>query len=62
MSALIFSGFLKSFVTMFFGAAIVKMLYGINIFAIGFIIIPLALLLFISGLAIGLTAAAMIIY
>ncbi len=48
-----FLGIIKSFFTLFFGVFLVYMIYGINIFSIGWIILPILLLLLISGLSIG---------
>ncbi len=62
VAALMLNGLLKSIAVLLFGAFLVKLLYGINIFSIGFIIVVLTMLLIMSGWAIGLCGAAMIIH
>lgn len=55
-------GFLKSFVTIFFGAFLVYAFYGVNIFVTGLFFILAALSVLISGWTLGFIASGLIIY
>ncbi|MGR3973461.1 MAG: ABC transporter permease [Candidatus Rhabdochlamydia sp.] len=53
---------MKILVTIGFGAVLVHLLYGLNIFAIGWAFLPFIILLMLSGWAIGFFAASIVIY
>lgn len=59
--AVIFSGLLKMSLVLLYGGLLVALLYGLNIFAIGPVILLFSTLLMISGWAIGFATAAIII-
>ncbi len=59
--AVMLSGLLKMGLVLLYGGSVVALLYGHNIFAIGWPILFFAVLLMISGWAIGFATAAVII-
>jgi len=52
----------KFCITVTFGASLVYLLYGMNVFAIGWFFVPFAALLLMFGWTLGLLSASMIIY
>lgn len=61
ITSVIFLGILKAIATALFGALIVYFFYHINIFQIGLFIIPCAILLLISGWAIGFFSSSLVL-
>jgi ABC-2 type transport system permease protein len=62
ISALMLVGVCKIFITICFGALFVWVLYALNIFAIGWSILPFCASLILSGWFIGFLSAAIMVY
>ncbi|MBS0604441.1 MAG: ABC transporter permease [Verrucomicrobia bacterium] len=62
ISALMLVGVFKIFITVFFGGLIVYLLYALNIFAIGWTILPFCASLLLSGWFIGFLSASIMVY
>lgn len=59
---LMLCGFLAVLITIPYGTLLVYAIFGQNIFSIGFVMIPLIILLIMSGWVLGLFASAILIY
>ncbi len=55
-------GSIDAIITIFYGALVVYLLYGISIFSVGWLLVPAIVLLLMSGWSIGFFAAGWIIY
>lgn len=62
LAALMLLGFLKNLITMAVGTGAVWLLYSLNIFTVGWWLLPFFFLLLVSGWFMGFIASALIIY
>jgi ABC-2 type transport system permease protein len=62
IAALMFVGFLKIFLTIFFGGFVVWLLYTLNIFTLGWTMLPFCFSLLVSGWFIGFLSASVMVY
>lgn len=62
IAAMMLSGLLKITFTLFFGATVGYLLFGVNVFAIGTALFPLVILCLLSGWVIGFFGAGLVIY
>lgn len=60
--ALMLIGICKIFVTLFFGALVVWLLYSLNIFTLGWALLPFCASLLLSGWFIGFLSASVMVY
>lgn len=59
---LMLNGLIKTTFVLFFGAGVVWLLYALNVFAIGWMMLPYAISLMMFGWAVGFLGAAFVIY
>ena len=62
MIAVMCVGFVKVLVSLFFAAALILILYALNVFNLGWAFIPFSFSLLLSGWAIGFFTAGLIVY
>ncbi len=62
MVALMLTGLFKIAITVAFGASVIWMLYGINVFILGWTFLPFCFLLILSGWFIGFLGTSLLIY
>lgn len=62
ISALMFVGLIKVFITISFGGLIVWLLYALNIFGMGWALLPFCASLLLSGWLIGFLSASVLVY
>lgn len=62
MAGVMLVGFAKTFVSLFFGALLVFLLYSINVFALGWAFLPFLGSILLSGWMVGFLASSLVIY